>query len=285
MILFLPFFRKDKKSYLSCKPCLINSNFAIGQIIDLLRKEFQAMKIHVGTSGYSYKEWKGNFYPEKISPKEMLHFYSQRLGTVEINNTFYGMPTAGVLESWAGQVPDDFLFAIKAPQVITHVKRLKDAGEETEYFFKTLSVLGDKLGPILFQFPKTFRPDSQRLENFFSLIPKNASCAFEFRSAAGHDSEIHNLLHERGLSLVNADTEDDPVDEIIKTASWGYLRLRRPDYTDVELSSWLKKIISQKWERAFIYFKHEEAGKGAEMALRFAGAAGRSPLLLSRMPG
>lgn len=245
----------------------------------------QAMKIHVGTSGYSYKEWKGNFYPEKISPKEMLHFYSQRLGTVEINNTFYRMPTTGVLASWAGQVPDGFLFAIKAPQVITHVKRLKDVGEETGYFFKTLSVLGDKLGAILFQFPKTFRPDAQRLENFLSLIPAKALCAFEFRSAAGRDSEIHSLLHEKGHCLCNADTEEDPVDEIIKTASWGYLRLRRPDYTDVELSLWSKKINSQKWERAFIFFKHEEAGKGAEMAMRFVEATGRSPLLLSRMPG
>jgi uncharacterized protein YecE (DUF72 family) len=242
------------------------------------------MKIHVGTSGYSYKEWKGNFYPDKISPKEMLHFYSQRLGTVEINNTFYRMPSPSVLDSWAGQVPDDFLFAIKAPQVITHVKRLKDVGEETGYFFKTLSVLGGRLGPILFQFPKTFRPDRQRLENFLSLIPLNASCAFEFRSAAGHDPEIHSLLQERGHSLVNADTEEAPVGEIIKTASWGYLRLRRPDYSDVELSSWLKKIISQKWERAFIYFKHEEAGKGAELAMRFAGTTGRPPLLHSRMP-
>jgi uncharacterized protein YecE (DUF72 family) len=236
------------------------------------------MKIHVGTSGYSYKEWKGNFYPEKISPKEMLRFYSQRLGTVEINNTFYRMPTASLLESWAEQVPETFLFAIKAPQVITHVKRLKDVGEESGYFFKTLSVLGGRLGPILFQFPKTFRPDPQRLENFLSLIPRDVSCAFEFRSAAGHDPEIHSLLQEGGYSLVNADTEEAPADEIIKTASWGYLRLRRPDYTDVDFSSWLKKIISQKWERAFIYFKHEEAGKGAEMAMRFVGATGRSPL-------
>jgi uncharacterized protein YecE (DUF72 family) len=227
------------------------------------------MKIHVGTSGYSYKEWKGNFYPEKISPKEMLHFYSQRLETVEINNTFYRMPTTSVLTSWVEQVPETFLFAIKAPQIITHVKRLKDVGEETEYFFKTLSALGGRLGPILFQFPKTFRPDPQRLENFLSLIPLKAACAFEFRSAAGHDPEIHSLLRERGHCLCHADTEETPAGEIIKTAFWGYLRLRQPDYTDVELFSWLEKITAQKWELAFIYFKHEEAGKGAEMAMRF----------------
>lgn len=227
------------------------------------------MNIHAGTSGYSYKEWKGNFYPEKISPKEMLHFYSQRLGTVEINNTFYRMPTASVLESWAGQVPDDFLFAIKAPQVITHVKRLKDAGEETGYFFKTLSVLGGKLGPVLFQFPKTFRPDPQRLKNFFPFIPKEASCAFEFRSPSGLDPEVHGLLRERGYSLCIADTEENPADEIIKTAPFGYLRLRRPGYTEADFTRWMDRILSQQWDRVFVFFKHEEEGKGAEMAVRF----------------
>jgi uncharacterized protein YecE (DUF72 family) len=227
------------------------------------------MKIYVGTSGYSYKEWKGNFYPEKISPKDMLRFYSQRLGTVEINNTFYRMPTASLLESWAGQTPDDFLFAVKAPQIITHIKRLKDVDEETGHFFKTLPALGNKLGPVLFQFPKSFRPDAQRLKNFLNLIPGNASCAFEFRSATGLDAEIHGLLREKGHSLCTADSRENPADEIIKTASWGYLRLRRPDYSDADLTAWMERIISQKWNRAFIFFKHEEEGRGAEMAMHF----------------
>src|SRR5512135_441679 len=117
------------------------------------------MKIYVGTSGYGYKEWKGKFYPEKISPQEMLGFYSEHFNTVEINNTFYHRPTKGVLASWAEQVPDDFVFALKAPQVITHLKRLKNVGEETDYLFNTLRILGRKLGPVLFQFPKSFRAD------------------------------------------------------------------------------------------------------------------------------
>jgi uncharacterized protein YecE (DUF72 family) len=225
------------------------------------------MKIYIGTSGYSYKEWKGNFYPDKISPKEMLHFYSQHLGSVEINNTFYRMPKASVLASWREQVPDGFLFAIKAPQIITHVKRLKDTGEETEYFFKTLSVLGNKLGPVLFQFPKTFRPEPQRLENFFSLIPQEASCAFEFRSPSVLDPEIHGLLRERGFSLCIADTEENPADEIMKTAPFGYLRLRRPGYTETDFTMWMDRILSQKWDRVFVFFKHEEEGNGAEMAV------------------
>ena len=160
------------------------------------------MKIFVGTSGYSYKEWKGRFYPEKISPKEMLRFYSERLTTVEINNTFYHMPTEPVLTSWAEQVPDDFVFAIKAPQVITHLKRLKDVGGETEYLFRTLSTLDRKLGPVLFQFPPNFRADRLRLEDFLALIPGHISCAFEFRSPSWLEVEILDLLRGRGLQPV-----------------------------------------------------------------------------------
>ena len=226
------------------------------------------MKILVGTSGYGYAEWKGIFYPEKISPKEMLRFYSGRLSAVEINNTFYHMPTEGVLASWAEQVPSDFVFALKAPQVITHLKRLRDVGEETEYLFRTLSVLESKLGPVLFQFPKSFRADQTALKNFLELLPA-VTCAFEFRSPSWLDTEILDLLHERGFSLCVADTDENPANEIINTAPWGYMRLRRSDYTDADLSQWIERILSQKWKRAFVFFKHEEGAKGAEMAMRF----------------
>jgi uncharacterized protein YecE (DUF72 family) len=232
------------------------------------------MKIHVGTSGYGYKEWKGKFYPEKISPKEMLRFYSERLGAVEINNTFYRMPTEGLLMSWAEQVPDGFVFALKAPQVITHLKRLRNVDEETEYLFRTLPVLDKKLGPVLFQFPGSFRADAAGLKAFLDLIPGKMSCAFEFRSPSRPDIEIQDLLRKRGHSLCITDAEEKPTDEIIATASWGYLRLRRSDYTDADLSGWLGRILSQKWDRAFVFFKHEEAAKGAETALRLRELAG-----------
>ena len=227
------------------------------------------MNIHVGTSGYGYKEWKGIFYPEKISPKEMLRFYSERLGAVEINNTFYHMPTDGVLASWAEQVPDDFVFALKAPQLITHMKRLRNVGSETEYLFRTLAVLDRKLGPVLFQFPKSFHADRRALEVFLDLIPGNTSCAFEFRNPSWIEVEILDLLRKRGHSLCIADADEKPTNEIISTASWGYLRLRRSDYTDADLSEWTGRILLQKWERAFVFFKHEGEAKGAEMALRF----------------
>ena len=230
------------------------------------------MKIHVGTSGYGYKEWKGIFYPEKISPKEMLHFYGERLNAVEINYTFHHMPTERIIAPWAEQVPDNFTFAFKAPQVITHLKRLKDVGEEAEYFFKTLSILDRKLGPALFQFPGSFRANRPVLEEFLALIPATMHCAFEFRSKTWFNDEIMDLLRKRGCSLCIADFDEKPADEIISTAPWGYLRLRRSDYTEADLSHWLERILAQKWERAFVFFKHEEEGKvpgGPEMALRF----------------
>ncbi|RJQ42992.1 MAG: DUF72 domain-containing protein [Nitrospiraceae bacterium] len=227
------------------------------------------MKINVGTSGYAYKEWRGKFYPEKISPKEMLRFYSGQLTSVEMNNTFYHMPKESVLASWAEQVPDDFVFAIKAPQVITHIKRLRNVGDDTEYLFNTLLVLGKNLGPVLFQFPGSFHADHPVLKDFLDLVPGNISCTFEFRSLSWLDDEILELLRKKGCSLCIADTDENPVNEIVRTASWGYLRLRRSDYTDADLAEWRGKILSQKWKRAFVFFKHEEEAKGAEMAIRF----------------
>ncbi len=227
------------------------------------------MNIHVGTSGYAYKEWKGRFYPEKISAREMLRFYSGRLNTVEINNTFYRMPKESVLTSWAAQVPENFVFALKSPQIITHLKRLRDVSDETRYLFRTLSVLERKLGPVLFQFPKSFRADRSALEDFLGLIPEDRACAFEFRSPSWLDDQILDLLRERGSSLCMADADDNPAKKITKTTSWGYLRLRRSDYTDADLSQWLERVLSQEWEKAFVFFKHEDEAKGPEAAVRF----------------
>ena len=233
----------------------------------------QKMKIYVGTSGYGYKEWKGTFYPEKITAGEMLRFYSDRLSSVEINNTFYRMPKESVLASWSGQVPDDFVFAIKAPQIITHLKRLRNTDEETDYLFRTLSVLGRKLGPVLFQFPGSFHADRSVLNAFLDPVP-DMSCAFEFRHPSWFDDEILGLLRAKGCSLCIADTDENPSHELISTASWGYLRLRRSEYTDAALSQWVESIHSQKWKKAFVFFKHEEGGKGPAMAIRFQKLAG-----------
>ncbi len=232
------------------------------------------MKIFVGTSGYSYKEWLGEFYPPGTPPKEMLRCYAERLRAVEINNTFYHMPTEPVLSSWAGQVPEDFVFAIKAPQVITHLKRLRDVSGEAGYLFRTLPSLGPKLGPVLFQFPRSFRADRPRLEDFLTLIPPHFSCAFEFRSPSWLEGGIPDLLRGAGASLCLADTDENPVvREITNTAPWGYLRLRRADYTDADLAQWLERILAQNWEKAFVFLKHEEKAKGPKMAMRLRALA------------
>jgi uncharacterized protein YecE (DUF72 family) len=207
----------------------------------------------------------------------MLHFYSERFGTVEINNTFYRMPTESVLTSWAEQVPDDFVFALKAPQAITHLKQLKNVDTEMDYFFRTISVLGKRLGPILFQLPKSFHADLPALKNFLTLIPRTISCAFEFRSPSWLEAGIVDLLREKGCSLCTPDSDENAATEIISTASWGYLRLRRVEYTEVELSRWMKRILSQKWQTAFVFFKHEEeTGKGPDMAIHFHDLAGNT---------
>jgi uncharacterized protein YecE (DUF72 family) len=243
------------------------------------------MIIHVGTSGFAHKEWKGKFYPEKISPKDMLRFYAGRLNTVEINNTFYHMPKESVLLSWAEQVPRDFVFAVKAPQVITHIKQLKNVFEETEYLFRSLAVLDRKLGPVLFQFPKSFRANAPLLQDFLALIPGARACAFDFRSPTWLEGGIPDLLRDKGCSWCIEDTDENPVEEIISTATWGYLRLRRSDYTDADLSAWAERILSQKWERAFVFFKHEDEAKGPELAVRFQELVDSRALISRRKAG
>jgi uncharacterized protein YecE (DUF72 family) len=232
-------------------------------------EEYKMMNIYVGTSGFAHKEWKGKFYPNDISPKDMIRFYAERLNSVEINNTFYHMPKESVLMSWAERVPQDFVFALKAPQVITHIKRLRNVFDEAEYLFRSLSVMDRKLGPILFQFPKSFRADKLALKDFLALIPDTRSCAFEFRSPTWNDVEILDLLRERGFSLCISDTDENPTNVIASTASWGYLRLRRSNYTDADLSRWVAIILTQQWEKTFVFFKHEGDATGAKMAMRF----------------
>ena len=230
-----------------------------------------APRLAVGTSGYSYKEWKGPFYPEKLPAKKMLAWYGERLTGVEINNTFYRLPKPSVLETWASQVPDDFRFSIKASRRITHFTRLKpEAAEPTEYLLRTLETLGDRLGAILFQLPPNFRVDLDRLRAYLDFLPDGTPGAFEFRHGSWKDDEVHDLLRARGMALVCADTEESDDDEpLVSTAEWGYLRLRRPDYTDDDLTRWATRIRGEKWRRVMVFFKHEDEGAGPRMAARF----------------
>lgn len=227
------------------------------------------MTLHVGTSGYSYKEWKGPFYPEDLAEKQMLRFYGERFRTVEINNTFYRMPKTSVLEAWAGEVPDGFTFVLKASQRITHVQRLKDAGDSVSYLLKVAAALKERLGPLLFQLPPNLKKDAPRLREFLALLPAQTRAAFEFRHASWFDEEVFGLLREHQAALCIAEAENDLEVPFVKTADWGYLRLRRPDYGDAELKTWAERVQGQGWEDAFVFFKHEDEGMGPKMAARF----------------
>lgn len=234
------------------------------------------MQLRVGTSGFSYKEWKGSFYPEDVGADGMLGYYASKLTTVEINNTFYRLPKESVLEGWAAQVPDDFRFAIKASRRITHNKRLKDAGDETEYLFRVLAALGPKLGCVLFQLPPNLKLDVERLDAFLKLLPPGARCAFEFRHDTWYVDEVYDKLRAGNHALVMADTEDAPVDEIISTADWGYVRLRAEDYETKDLKEWSKKIRGgggEGWKSAFVFFKHEGEGDAPRLAADLLKAA------------
>lgn len=232
------------------------------------------MELHVGTSGYSYKEWKGPFYPDDLPAGDMLRYYAERLNAVEINNTFYRMPKASVLEEWAAQVPEGFRFSIKASQKITHRKRLKEAEEETEYLVRTVATLGDRLGCLLFQLPPNLKADLERLKAFLGLMPGGVPAAFEFRHASWHDEAVFQALRDHGAALCCADTEDDEGDApLVATAGWGYLRLRRPSYERPDLERWAARVREQEWGRAYVFFKHEDEGAGPRMAAAFGEVA------------
>ena len=227
------------------------------------------MNLYVGTSGYAYKEWKGPFYPEDLPDKQMLKYYGERFRSVEINNTFYRMPKESMLETWAAEVPAEFRFVIKAPQQITHIKRLKDVGDSVAYLLKMVGTLKERLGPLLFQLPPHLKKDSTRLREFFVLIPAERRVAVEFRHPSWFDEEVFGILREHRAALCIAEAEDGVEVPFVSTADWGYLRLRRPDYGDTELKSWIDRIRQLAWQNAFIFFKHEDEGKGPLMAKRF----------------
>lgn len=227
------------------------------------------MKIFAGTSGYSYKEWKGDFYPEKLPNAKMLEFYATKLPAVEINNTFYRVPKTDVLESWSAQVPENFQFAVKATRRITHIKRLKNATEETSYFLNTVASLGARMGVILFQLPPSFRKNLERLTSFLELLPAGTPAAFEFRHASWFDDDVFEQLRTYGAALCIADADDELEIPFVKTADWGYLRLRRVAYSKSDLKRWAKRIDDQGWDKSFIFFKHEDEATGPKLAARF----------------
>lgn len=231
------------------------------------------MRVLVGTSGYSYKEWKPGFYPKDLPAAHFLRFYGERLPTVEINNTFYRMPTEKLVQGWAAEVPATFTFALKAPQRITHISKLKDAAQSTETFVRIAGELGSRLGPLLFQLPPFLRKDVALLAAFAQAtraLPQQPRMAFEFRHPSWFDDQVFAALREHGAALCVAEGESLAA-PLVATADWGYLRLRRDAYPDDVVLDWARKIRTQSWTEAFVYLKHDE-GEAPSVAQRLIDA-------------
>ena len=236
------------------------------------------MKVWVGTSGYNYPEWKGSFYPEKFPAAKMLPYYAERLDTVEINYTFYRVPNEKILAGWDRETPPGFRLTLKAPKRITHIAKLHDCADLLQYFLKTAATLGPKLGAILFQLPPYFRKDLAVLDEFVSLLPAGTCAAFEFRHASWMDAEVFARLKAAGLALCIADSEKFSTPVEITAATYAYFRLRDEGYTAQDLERWAGVIreSTAQCREVFVYFKHEEAGKGPEFARLLLAALGAS---------
>jgi uncharacterized protein YecE (DUF72 family) len=221
-----------------------------------------------GTSGYSYKEWVGPFYPDKTPAASMLRFYAQRFPTVEINNTFYKMPAEGLLEAWAAEVPAAFRFTLKAPRRLTHIRRLKDVTADVTEFVRRASILKDRLGVLLFQLPPTLRKDLPRLRDFLAGLPDTPRVALEFRHDSWHDDEVYTAMRERSAALCVAE-DDDGAWPFVVTAPDVYLRLRKTHYGEDDLRAWADRLRAQPLERVWVYFKHEDEALAPQFAARF----------------
>ncbi len=233
------------------------------------------MSIWVGTSGYNYPEWKGSFYPESLPAAKMLPYYAERLSTVEINYTYYRTPNRKILEGWNRATPDRFKLTLKAPKRITHDARLRDCADRLRYFVETAVTLGPKLGALLFQLPPSFKRDLAVLDAFLETFPAGACAAFEFRHGSWLDEELYARLSARNLALCVADSESMTTPVKI-TADYAYFRLRDEGYTPADIARWAQTIREQAsaCKEVFVYFKHEEAGKGPEFARLLLEALG-----------
>jgi uncharacterized protein YecE (DUF72 family) len=233
------------------------------------------MRIHVGTSGYNYPEWKGTFYPSDLPAKKMFEFYAARFTTVEINYTFYRMPTVKMAEGWRDQAPAGFTYTLKAPRRITHDKRLKDVGDAVKLFCEAAIGLGDHRAALLFQLPPNLRCEVTRLDEALKCVPAGLRTAWEFRHDSWLNDEVYACLtaHQAALCIADFGDKTTPLQQ---TAKHGYFRLRDEGYTPADIQGWADRVrqMASQWDDAFVYFKHEDEGKGPEFARIFLDAIG-----------
>ena len=222
--------------------------------------------ILVGTSGYNYPEWKGSFYPSDLPATKFLPYYATKFPTVEINYTFYRMPTPKLIAGWRAQVPPQFRFTLKAPKRITHDRRLRaaDVAESLQGFITAASELGPQLAALLFQLPPNFKKDLGVLGEFLSLLPPKTTAAFEFRNDSWLDDQVFDALRARNIALCIADSETRET-PLVSTASYAYLRLRDEGYGESDIAEWTRtaQTLGENASDVFVYFKHEDEGKGA----------------------
>ena len=232
------------------------------------------MKLLAGASGYSFKEWKGTFYPADMKPDGMLAYYSARLPTVEINNTFYRMPKTEMLENWAQTAPAGFKFSIKASRRITHFGHLKpETADSVSFLYRALDALGEKRGPVLFQLPPVMKKNLERLTEFLKLLPQGHSAAFEFRNETWFSDDVYAALKGAGAALCLSEREDNAPPPLVETAPWGYVRLRLETYSDSDLEAWARKLEATGWTETYVYFMHEPTAPAyAQTLMRFATA-------------
>lgn len=225
------------------------------------------MRHWIGTSGFQYPEWKGKFYPEKMPATKMLAFYGQHFSSTEVNYTFRHIPSEKTIQTWSGATPTDFVFSFKAPQRVTHFSKLRGCAEVLRVLQTALSLAGEKLGPVLFQLPPSFSKDVELLRAFLNDVPESMRAAFEFRHKSWFDDTVFETLRTGNATLCIAE-DDELATPPIVTADFGYLRLRRAEYTAGEIKKWASWIREQgaRWSDAHIYFKHEEEARGVKFA-------------------
>ena len=243
------------------------------------------MPVYTGTSGFSFDEWQGHFYPKGLAADDRLGHYASRLHSVEINNTFYQMPKPALLERWSDAVPDDFRFALKAPRRFTHSRPLRAEGEALEYFLTAAAALGHKLGPVLFQLPPFLRKDAPLLAEFLAKLPPTLLATFEFRHRSWFDDEIFGLLASKNVALCGGDSDERAyTPPSVGTANFGYLRLRAASYDATRLRDWSKRILAERWDDVYVYLKHEVFGPDYAQFLAAAASGAPEPPLPLEVP-
>jgi uncharacterized protein YecE (DUF72 family) len=231
------------------------------------------MRVLTGTSGWSYPAWKGHFYPDDLPSTRFLAHYARRLETVEVNASFYRTPQPATIAAWRAEAPPGFVFALKAPQRITHRKRLVDVANDVAYFLRAAAELERALGPILFQLPPNLPKDLSRLRDLLAALPRGGRFALEFRNESWLSDDVLAALAEANVALCVAETEQATT-PLVATAGFGYLRLRRPDYDDAALARWAERVAAQPWTDALLFFKHEDEARGPAFALRMRELVG-----------